>query len=128
MRTLIYHEKRREKSNLLLKAQMAEAESKEDEATQFFAEAAQLEEQLAAECDKEANNEKAHAHRFSAASCWAQAGDFYRALLLYEEILKETTVTPLLREHIAAYAQSLRVRRNFLWQALRQENSVRQIA
>jgi tetratricopeptide (TPR) repeat protein len=123
MQTPLYKEKRREKSNLLLKAQLAEAEGKEDEASQFFAEAAQLEEQLAAECEKEVNNEKAHAHCFSAASCWAQAGDFYRALRLCEQLLKETTVTPRLREQISSYAQSLRLRRSFLWQSLRQENN-----
>lgn len=55
--------------------------------------------------------EKSFVHRFSAASCWAQAGNFYHALAWCDDLLARVDLPDHLRQHIHDYAHTLRVRR-----------------
>jgi hypothetical protein len=99
------------KSNLILQGQMLEAQQRMDEAACRFAEAAEQEELLGQECATRGLTAKAALHRFSAAGCWARAGNFYRAILLCEELLRRADVTEPLRQRIQEYALALRTRR-----------------
>lgn len=51
-------------------------------------------------------------HGFSAVSCWAQAGNFDRAIALGEQMLTEPGLSARLRSHIENYIQTLRRRRS----------------
>ena len=42
-------------------------------------------------------------HRFSAASCWAQAGNLYQAMQICEELLDGFELKAPLRQRIAGY-------------------------
>jgi len=76
------------KSNLLLEAKLEREQSRNEAAARKFAEAAEIEEHLSEVCDANGLLEKAFVHRFSAASCWAQAGNFYQALIFCDELLE----------------------------------------
>ena len=69
-----------EKSNLLLRANLLEAQQQFDEAAEMFASAARLEAQLAAMAQEYGQAATALVHLVSEMSCWAAAGDTYRAL------------------------------------------------
>lgn len=62
-------------------------QGQEEAAAEQFAEAAQIEERLGAACAQQELTEKSFVHRFSAASLWAQAGNFYQAILLCQRLL-----------------------------------------
>src|SRR5437016_14434852 len=44
--------------------------------------------------------EKSFVHRFSAAHCWAQAGNFYRALALCDGLLARADLSHRLRQRV----------------------------
>ena len=73
------------KSRLLLEAQLLRAQDRDEAAAALLAEAAQIEEALSERCRAAGLDEKAWSHRFSAASCWAQAGNFYQAIAWCED-------------------------------------------
>ena len=98
------------KSQLLLAAQLLRAQQQDAAATQF-AEAALIEEQLSEICETNGLLEKALLHRFSAVGCWAQAGNFYRAIALCDEIQNRQAVPERLSQPIREYAATLRARR-----------------
>jgi hypothetical protein len=50
-------------------------------------------------------------HGFSAASCWAQAGDFHHAIGLCHELLAHPELPERLRHRVDAYAKTLCARR-----------------
>lgn len=104
------------KSNLILEGQMLEARQQWDEAAQKFAQAAEQEERLGDHCTKLGLNERASLHLFSAASCWARAGNFYRAIALCDDLLHRAYVSEPLRQRIQEYAHALRGRRT-QWQS-----------
>jgi hypothetical protein len=87
------------KSNLLLEAQLLRAQHQPDEAAARFAEAAAIEQRLAAVCESKGLLEKAWVHLFSAVSCWAQAGNFHEAITRGDEL------------RVQEYTQTLRLRR-----------------
>jgi len=99
------------KSQLLLHAQLLQAQQKPEEAADTFAEAAVIEERLRALCVARGLREKAFVHGFSAASCWAQAGDFHHAIVLCHELLAQAALPARLRQHIHGYVKTLCARR-----------------
>lgn len=77
-----------------------------------FAQAARIEERLSEVCESKGLLEKSFIHRFSAASCWAQAGDFYHAIALCDELLARADLPERLGQRVEEYAQTIRVRRD----------------
>lgn len=73
----------RTKSNLIVEGNLLKAQGKFENA------AATIEEQLATYLISMNWWDKAYVHRFSAISCWAQAGDLYHAIQLSEHFLNE---------------------------------------
>lgn len=55
--------------------------------------------------------EKAFVHGFSAASCWAQAGDFHHAIGLCHDVLAHLELPERLRPRVYAYVKALCARR-----------------
>ena len=99
------------KSNLLLEAQLLRAERRTDEAAVRFAQAAEIEERLGEACQVRGLRAESWLHRFSAAGCWAQAGNFHQAITLGEELLAEADLSPRLRRRVEEYTGVLRRRR-----------------
>ncbi len=106
------------KSNLILEARLLREQGRDDEAAAGFARAAQIEESLSRRCLEQGLVEKFFVHRFSAASCWAQAGNFYQAIELCDELLARTDLLVGLRQRIQIYVHTLRVRRAHLREEL----------
>jgi hypothetical protein len=98
------------KSRLILEAQLLR-EQQQDEAAAKFAQAAVIEERLSNICEAKGLVEKSFVHGFSAASCWAQAGNFYHAIALCDVLLARPYLPDRLRQRIYDYAQILRARR-----------------
>jgi hypothetical protein len=107
----------RHKSKLLLEARLLR-EQQQEEAAARFAQAAQIEERLSEICAARGLYEKSFVHQFSAASCWAQAGNFYHAITLCDELLARPDLPDLLRRHIQQYVVTLRMRRSQLYEEL----------
>jgi tetratricopeptide (TPR) repeat protein len=105
------------KSNLILRARMLRDQHDDEQASQHFAEAAEIEESLSDRCEELGLVEKSFVHRFSAASCWAHAGNIYEAIRLCDELLG-CHVPDRLRQDIEDYAQALRRRRAQLYAQL----------
>ena len=99
------------KSNLLLQAALLAAQNEDEEATERYAEAAQIEERLAEKCRAIGLKEKSRVHEFSAASAWAQAGDFYHALRLFAVLQNDADTPPRLRDAVRRYMETLAARR-----------------
>ena len=99
------------KSQLMLEAQLLRAQQQSGAAADKCAEAAAIEEQLWDKCFTQGLTDKAFVHGFSAASCWAQAGDFHHALGLCQELLAHADLPERLRQRIDAYAETLHARR-----------------
>ena len=98
----------REKSDLILAANLLKAQGRHQEAANRFAAAARIEEQLSATLLQQALRRKYLVHRFSALSCWAQAGNVYQAIMMGEELLAAPDLPAPLREHVQAYIQRTR--------------------
>jgi len=99
------------KSNLILEAQLLREQERYDEAAAKFAQAAMIEESLSNICETKKLMEKSFVHCFSAASCWAQAGNFYHAIALCDYLLACDDLPNRLRQRVYDYAHTLRVRR-----------------
>jgi hypothetical protein len=99
------------KSELLLSAQLLRSRGQLEEAAVKLAEAALIEEKLSERCATAGLREKGWVHQFSAAGCWAQAGNFYQAITICAELLAQPELAPLLRTRVQDYAQLLRARR-----------------
>ena len=99
------------KSQLMVQAQMLQAQQKPEEAADKLAEAAVIEERLRALCVAQGLTQKAFVHGFSAASCWAQAGDFHHAIVLCQELLAQNALPARLRQRIHGYVKTLCARR-----------------
>lgn len=117
-----YPEEEGRKSGLLLQAALLRAEGQEEMAASRFAEVATLEEQLAQRAEADGNSIRAIRSQFSAASAWANAGDFHHALTLLQ-ILEQRADTPEpLKARVRAFAEILRVQRR-QWHDMLQEAS-----
>ena len=99
------------KSELILAARLLREQGQDEAAADKFAAAAEIEEHLADVCDGKGLAEKSFVHRFSAASCWAQACNFYHAIALCDDLLSYTGVPDRLRRRVDDYAHTLRNRR-----------------
>ena len=99
------------KSNLILEANLLKAQESYQDAADRFAEAAQIEEQLSKTLLRKGLLDKYFIHRFSALSCWAQAGDVYHAIVLGEELLARADLSDPLRQRIEEYVRQLQTRR-----------------
>lgn len=95
------------KSSLILEANLLKAQGEFEVAARRFAEAAEIEERLASELIGLGFQEKAFIHRFSAVSCWAQAGDLHRAVTLGEQMLRENNLTTAQSSHLEKYMETL---------------------
>jgi hypothetical protein len=100
------------KSNLILEARLLRDQRQDEAAADRFAEAASIEECLADNCEKARLVEKSFVHRFSAVGCWAQAGDFYHAIRLCDDLLDRADLPERLRNRVQDYSQALRQRRS----------------
>ncbi len=100
------------KSELILEGNSLRQQKQHEVAAARFAEAAAIEEQLASRCDELGLGEKSLIHRFSAVSCWAQAGNFYAAIGLGDELLARADLPAHLRDQAAKYVNALRTRRS----------------
>lgn len=109
------------KSNLILEAQLLREQSRADEAARKFAEAAQIEESLSQRCMTQGLTEKSFLHSFSALSLWAQAGAFYQAIALGDELLDSPALPERLRQRIQTYANTLRAQRAHWYEELATE-------
>jgi hypothetical protein len=99
------------KSNLLLEAQLLRAEHRTEEAAIRFAQAADIEQRLSELCRTQGLQTDAWMHRFSAAGCWAQAGNFHEAITLGDELLAEADLPSAFRQRVQEYTATLRRRR-----------------
>jgi hypothetical protein len=99
------------KSNLILEGELLRAQGRHDEAAAKFAGAAEVEERLSQTCESKGLVEKAWVHRFSAVGCWAQAGNYHRAIVLGEAMLARTDLPERLRQAVGDYTERLRARR-----------------
>lgn len=106
------------KSNLILEAQLLREQARADEAARKFAEAAQIEESLSQRSAAQGLTEKSFLHRFSALSLWAQAGAFYQAITLGDELLASPALPERLRQRIQTYTNTLRTRRAHWYEEL----------
>jgi hypothetical protein len=96
------------KSNLIVEGQLLSAHQQPDAAADRFAQAAAIEERLSARCAAQGLHEKSWVHRFSAAGCWARAGDFHTAIGLGERLEAQADLPPRLRQRIQEFTQTLR--------------------
>lgn len=96
------------KSNLMLEGRLSAEQGDEEAAVERFAEAARIEEHLTRICRERGLTEKGFIHHFSAASCWARAGNFYAAIRLCDELLARSDVPDRLRRRVQEYSDSLR--------------------
>lgn len=99
------------KSNLLLRANMHEAQQQFDEAAELFAKSARVEAELAEAAEQHNQINVALVHQISEMSCWAAAGDTYRALSRGQQMLAVPTLTPAQRVHITEFIEQLNQRR-----------------
>ncbi|MFO0967294.1 MAG: hypothetical protein U0793_17180 [Gemmataceae bacterium] len=99
------------KSNLILEAQSLSAQRQPDAAADRFARAAEIEERLADLCAEQGLREKGWVHLFSAASCWARAGDFHTAIVLGEQLQADPDVPAGLRRRVDEFTTTIRQRR-----------------
>ncbi len=99
------------KSNLIVEADLLGAQQQPDAAANRFAQAAEIEDRLSARCADQGLQEKSWVHLFSAASCWARAGDFHTAIGLGEQLQAEPGLPPRLRQRIQEFTNTIRKRR-----------------
>ena len=105
-----------EKSNFLLRANMLEVQQQFDEAAELFAKAAAIEAQLAVTAQQSGQRDIAMVHLISEMSCWAAAGDTYRALAQGQQVLALPGLTAAQRTHINDFLKQLNQRRR-TWMA-----------
>ena len=99
------------KSNLIVEGQLLRDQQQADAAAERFARAAAIEERLSASCVEQGLQEKSWLHLFSAASCWAQAGNFYEAICLGDQLQAQADLPPRLRQRVGEFTLVLRQRR-----------------
>ncbi len=89
----------------------------DEQAAQHFAEAGEIEASLSDQCEEHGLVQKSLIHRFSAASCWAHAGNFYQAITICDELLARE-LPQRFRRDIEDFAKTLRSRRARLYAQL----------
>ena len=99
------------KSKLILEGRLFLEQGEQESAAANFAAAAEIEERLARICREKELIEKSFVHHFSAAGCWARAGNFFDAIKLCGELLARPDLPDRLRQRVQQYADELRSRR-----------------
>ena len=117
-----YPEEEYRKSDLLLQAALLRAQGQDEMASVRFAEAGVLEERLALRAEAEGDVRRALRAHFSAATAWANAGDFHHALTLLQIFEGRADVPEPLKLRARAFAETLRIQRR-QWQTTLQEAS-----
>ena len=105
-----YKRDEKETSRLILEANLLKSSGRRKEAAQKFAEAADLEMKNCDELLAKTLLDNYYIHRFSAASCLAQAGNLYGAMQICTELLENFELPVLLRQRIAGYLDVLETR------------------
>ena len=123
-----FDSRERRKSNLLLEGRLLRDQGENEAAALRFAEAAAIEEQLSELSAEKGLTEKSRVHRFSAASCWAAAGNFYDALANCEPLLKQPDLPERLRVSVAEYSGVIRMRRAQWYSELERESAETEVA
>jgi len=100
----------KETSRLILEANLLKSQQRRKESARKFAQAALLEMKNCDELLALGLLDLYYIHRFSAASCWAQAGNLYQAMQICEELLESFELKPPLRQRIAGYLDVLETR------------------
>lgn len=118
-----YPEEEARKSDLLLQAALLRSQGQEELSASRFAEAAALEEQLSQRADAEGDAHRAIRSHFSAASAWANAGDFHHALSLLQTLAQRADAPDALKARARAFAVTLQVQRR-QWHDTLQEASL----
>lgn len=98
------------KSNLILEANLLQQQELYPVAADKFAEAAEIEEQLTQVLIAQNRWDKAFIHRFSAISCWVQAGNLHRALSLGQQLLATDELPAPQRSRVEEYINTLQER------------------
>ena len=111
------------KSKLLLQASLLRSEGKEVLAASLFAEAAVLEERLAERAEADGDTTRAIRSNFSAASAWANAGDFHHALTLLQSLELRDDAPETLKVRVRAFSDTLRFQLK-RWHESLQESSL----
>ena len=96
-----------EASNLILTANLLKQSNRPGEAAEKFARAARLEEQLFHELETKKLLDKYLSHFFSAASCWAQAGNIHQALSMCNKLLERPDLPSRFRQMVGNYTNLL---------------------
>jgi hypothetical protein len=99
------------KSNLLLEAQLLEAQGQADAATTKYATAAAIEERLGARARELGLKQLAWVHETSAVGCWARAGNFFTAEQLADQVLADTEIPDRLRRSTRSIRDAIRAQR-----------------
>ncbi|MFQ6039987.1 MAG: hypothetical protein ACE5PV_03950 [Candidatus Poribacteria bacterium] len=105
-----FRQDEKETSRLILEANLLKSQQRHKEAARKFAQAARLEMKNCDELLALALLDLYYIHRFSAASCWAQAGNLYQAMQLCEELLNSLEPKTPLRQRISEYLDVLETR------------------
>ena len=87
------------------------AQDRDEAAAAKLAQAARVEETLSERCLAVGLREKAWLHRFSAASCWAQAGNFYQAIAWCDDLLSQPDLLARSAPACRIYARQFLARR-----------------
>jgi hypothetical protein len=98
--------------NLIIEAQMLQAQGRPDDAAARYADVAPIEERLGAICEEKGLREKSWIHRFGAVRAWALAGNYLAAIALSDALVARPDLPERLRQRIQEYTQSLRDRRD----------------
>lgn len=108
---LVFTEEEERKSHLVLEANLLKEQNRYQEAADRFADAARIEEKLSDVLTEQDLTEKYFVHRFSAASCWAHAGNIYQAIVMCNDLLQHPDLPEALEQRIEEYLQVLQARR-----------------
>lgn len=98
------------KSNLIIEANFLKIQGRYQDAAGKFAQAAQIEEQLAEQWLAQGKETEAAIHQLSALSCWGQAGDLYRAITMGEQLLTQSYLSSIQRADLLDYVHQLQQR------------------
>jgi tetratricopeptide (TPR) repeat protein len=96
------------KSGLILDARALQDMRKFDEARARFLKAAEIEEQITAILDKANEHEDATLNLVSAASCYKMAGNYTKALALFQEAMVRDAMPKEIRKKIKILSKQLR--------------------
>ena len=109
-----------EKSDLLLEAQMFQGMGRSEEAITRFALAAPMEERIALYWERAGEKEMAARHRFSAATCWAKAGNLYNAIMLFDALSRGADTPGRIKVDALLFADRLREQQKIAFTAYRE--------